>query len=88
MNEEEKLRLAKESVEAKLGFYIHLCIYILVCSFMVIINLTQSPEYKWFKWPVIGWGIGVFAHGFAIFMFAEGSTIKKRMIEKEIKKLD
>ena len=83
MNNEEKYKQAKESVEAKLGFYIHLFIYVLVCGFLILLNLTTNPDYYWFKWPVIGWGIGVFAHGFAVLFFSEGSSIKKRMIEKD-----
>lgn len=87
MEEKELYKQAKENVEAKLGFYIHLFIYIIVCAFLIILNLSTSPDYYWFIWPLIGWGIGVLGHGFGVFAFSEGSVLKKRMIEKELKKL-
>jgi len=49
-------------------------------------NLITSSQYLWFKWPLIGWGIGVFFHALAVFAFTEGSSIKERMIQKEMQK--
>jgi len=73
-------------VEAKIGFYIHLSIYIAVNIVLILINLRTSPQYIWFKWPLIGWGIGVFFHAMGIFVFTGKSAIKEQMIEKEIMK--
>lgn len=47
-NEEAYLR-AKKRVEAKIGFYIHLAVYAGVNILLIIINLSTSPEYVWFK---------------------------------------
>ena len=73
-------------MEAKIGFYIHLSIYIAVNIVLILINLRTSPQYIWFKWPLIGWGIGVFFHAMGIFVFTGKSAIKEQMIEKEIMK--
>lgn len=86
MENQETYQKAKERVEAKIGFYIHLAIYVVVNIFLVILNLTTSPHDFWFIWPLIGWGIGIFFHGLGVFVFAEGSLVKERMIEKEIQK--
>ena len=83
---DEKYEEAKKRVEAKFGFYIHLAIYIAVNILLVIINISTSPQYFWFKWPLIGWGIGVFFHALGVFLFSGGSAIKEQMIEKEMKK--
>ena len=64
----------------------HLAVYIAVSILLIIINLNTSPHYLWFKWPLIGWGIGVCFHGLGVFIFSEGSAIKEQMIEKEMKK--
>ena len=88
MEKDETYQRAKRRVEAKIGFYIHLAVYIGVNVLLIIVNLLTSPQYLWFKWPLIGWGIGIFFHGMATFIFS-GRTfqeIKGRMIEKEIKK--
>jgi hypothetical protein len=83
---QEAYQKAKERVEAKIGFYIHLAVYIGVNILLCIINLLTSPRYLWFLWPLIGWGIGVFFHALRVFTFIEGSGIKERMIEKEMTK--
>ncbi len=75
---------AKKRVEEKLGFYSHLAIYLVVNTILIIINLTQSPGATWFYWPLLGWGIGVFFHGMGVFVWGEGSSMKDRMIQKEM----
>jgi hypothetical protein len=88
MKNHEAYQRAKKRVEAKMGFYIHLAVYIGVNILLIIINLITSPQYLWFIWPLFGWGIGVFFHGISIFVFSgrKFKGIKERMIEKEIKK--
>jgi len=88
MENQEAYQRAKKRVEAKMGFYIHLAVYIGVNILLIIINLITSPQYLWFVWPLFGWGIGVFFHGMSIFVFSgrKFKGIKERMIEKEIKK--
>jgi hypothetical protein len=77
---------AKKRVEEKIGFYSHLAIYILVNAILIIINLTQSPGERWFYWPLIGWGIGLFFHGMGVFVWGEGSAMKDRMIKEEMER--
>ena len=69
-----------------MGFFIHLAVYIVVNTMLIIINLGTSSQYLWFKWPLIGWGIGVTFHGLGVFYFSGGSGFKERLIEKEMKK--
>lgn len=88
MENDEAYQRARKRVEAKIGFYIHLTVYVGVNILLIIINLLTSPQYFWFIWPLIGWGIGLFFHGMATFIFSGGKfhEIKDRMIEKEIGK--
>jgi len=83
---QEAYQKAKKRVEAKIGFYIHLAVYVGVNILLIIINLLTSTQELWFKWPLIGWGIGVFLHALGVFAFTERSSIKERMIEKEMEK--
>lgn len=73
-------------MEAKVGFYIHLSVYIAVNLLLIIVNLTTSPEYLWFRWPLMGWGIGLFFHAIGVFVFSGRSLVTEQMIEKEMKK--
>jgi hypothetical protein len=76
-------RRARLRAGAKLGIYIHLTAYIAVNLVLVVVNLSTTPHYLWFIWPLLGWGIGLFAHGFAVFV---GPKLMRRLVEKELEK--
>jgi len=88
MENQEAYQRAKRRAEAKIGFYIHLAVYVGVNILLVIINLSTSPQYIWFIWPLLGWGIGLFFHGMSIFVFSgkKFRGIKEKMIQDEMKK--
>ena len=88
MENQEAYRRGERRAEAKIGFYIHLAVYVGVNILLIIINLSTSPQYIWFKWPLLGWGIGLFFHGMSIFVFSgkKFKRIKEKMIEKEMKR--
>ena len=86
MENQEAYQRAKRRVEEKIGFFIHLAVYILVNCLLIVINLSTSSQYLWFKWPLIGWGIGVIFHALGVFIFTGGSIIKEHLIQKEMQK--
>lgn len=86
MENQEAYQRAKKRVKAKLGFYIHLAVYMFVNTAVIVINMSTSPGYFWFIWPLLGWGIGVFFHGVEVFVFSGGSSVMEKMIEKEMEK--
>ncbi len=47
------------------GFRIHFFAYVLVNALLIAINLLLTPHTLWFYWPLLGWGIGIVAHGLA-----------------------
>ena len=86
MQDQDAYERARRRVEAKLGFYIHLGIYVAVNILLVFLNLRFSPEKLWFFWPLLGWGIGICFHALGIFVFPSGSPIKERMIRRELER--
>lgn len=89
MSDDDKLyERAERRVNEKMGFYKHLCSYVIVNIFLVIINLISSPNNLWFYWATIGWGIGLIAHFFKVFIFHKfDETHRDDMIEKEMEKM-
>lgn len=85
MKNQEAYLKAKERVEDRMGFYIHLTVYLLVNTFLTILNLTFSRDYLWVIWPMIGWGSGLIIHGLRTFVFTAESSLKERLIEKEMR---
>jgi uncharacterized membrane protein len=49
------------------GFQIHLAAYVAVNLLLIAINLLTTPTVLWFFWPLLGWGIGILAHGAAVY---------------------
>jgi hypothetical protein len=50
---------------SSLGFKIHFVTYALVNLLLLAVNLLTTPNQLWFYWPLLGWGIGIVAHGAA-----------------------
>jgi len=86
MENNEAYERALRRAKAKLGFYIHLTVYIVINLLLIIINLSTSSQYLWFKWPLLGWSIGLFFHSISVFLFTSGYAIFDKMIEKEMEK--
>jgi len=86
MEDQEAYERAKKRAEAKIGFYLHLTIYVVVNIVLVIVNLRTSPEYLWFIWPLLGWGIGVFFHALEVFVLSGKRGVTARMIERELQR--
>ena len=59
------------------GFYGNLISYCIIIPFLVILNLMTSPRELWFYWPMLGWGIGLLAHGMNVFAIGKNWEEKK-----------
>ncbi len=68
---------AVKRVKELKGFYGNLISYCIVIPFLVIINLITSPKEIWFYWPMLGWGIGILAHGMNTFAIGKNWEEKK-----------
>jgi hypothetical protein len=86
MDEQTRYQKAKERVEEIKSFYLHLVAYLLVNSVLVVINLLTSPEYLWFIWPIMGWGIGLVIHGISVFGGLWGKSWEDRKIKEIMEK--
>lgn len=67
--ESERYYRAQKHVKEIKGFYIHLIVYCLVISVITFINLRYTPEFHWFWFSALGWGLGLFFHWLGIFGF-------------------
>lgn len=71
---------ASKRVEELKGFYGNLISYCIFIPFLIFINFQTSPQYYWFWWPMLGWGIGLISHG--IKTFGIGTDWEERQIKK------
>lgn len=79
-------RRAQARVEARLAFYRHATVYVLVNLFLIILNLLRSPDELWFYWPLLGWGIGLLSHAFNVYSYRWEGPRKDRMIQRELER--
>ncbi len=81
MNKESQAyEKATKRVKELRGFYGNLTSYVLVISFLAVLNILTSPGYLWFFWPMIGWGLGIAAH--AVTTFGIGKDWEERKIRE------
>ncbi|WP_196890089.1 histidine kinase [Aureivirga sp. CE67] len=66
-SEDEKLMKAKQHVKQLKEFYMGLMAYCLVIPGMIAMNLLTYPNFLWFFFPMIGWGIGMIFQAIKVF---------------------
>ena len=85
MEQKDLVRIARRRAHAKLGFLIHLTVFVLVNAMLFFINQRTTPDTMWSVFPLGGWALGLAIHGFAVFL--SGSGLRERMIAGELRKL-
>ncbi|HEX9979280.1 MAG TPA: histidine kinase [Flavobacterium sp.] len=68
-SEEANYYKMQRKVEDIKGFYSNLYSYILINIGLAVLNLATYPQFLWFLFPVIGWGIGVIVHWMSVFNY-------------------
>lgn len=58
---------------ARRAFMAQLGLYVVVITFLLILNLITSPDSLWFYWPALGWGLFIAISGVSMFVAASGN---------------
>lgn len=85
-NDEQRLQLAQRRVKRKMGFYVHLLVFVLVNAGLWAIN-TYHGGTRWHGWPLAGWGLGLAIHGLVTFLSLNGDGLQARMVADEVERL-
>ncbi len=83
-NGDKAYEKAQKRVKEIKSFYGNLISYCIIIPFLIIINLVTNPGHIWFHFPMLGWGIGLAAHGISV--FAIGKSWEERKIREILKK--
>ena len=87
LSDEEIDRLARRRAAAKMGWYVHACVYLLVNLFLFAMSDYAFGQRRWSMFPVLGWGLGLALHGVSVFVLGTGSGLRERLVEKERERL-
>jgi len=82
-------RLARKRAGAKLGWYMHAAVYLVINLFLFVLSEQAVGEggRRWSIYPMLGWGLGLALHGVAVFLLGSGNGLRERMIERERERL-
>lgn len=82
--------IAERRADAKIKFYRNLSVYIVVNAMLAFINWYATPDYWWVLFPLVFWGIGVFASFLRAFVLTDifdRAEYREQKIQKELEKL-
>lgn len=83
-NENLAYARAKERVEKLKGFYGNLISYCIVIPILIIVNLSSPHPFRWFWFPLLGWGMGLTFH--ALETFGYGKNWEEQKIQQILNK--
>lgn len=83
MNPEDIERLAHKRAGAKLGWYVHAAVYVVVNLFIFAISRYGFGERPWSVFPLLGWGVGLALHGISVFLLGAGGGLRERLVQQE-----
>lgn len=74
-------RLARRRAGAKMGWYIHAFVYVVVN--LGLVTLSAARGHTWAVYPLMGWGLGLLIHGAVVWFVAPGGGFYDRLVERE-----
>jgi hypothetical protein len=87
LSPEEIERLAQRRAGAKLGWYTHAVVYVLVNLFIFAISRHGFGTRPWSVYPLLGWGLGLALHGVSVFVLGTGGSLRERLVQSERERL-
>ncbi|WP_223788051.1 helix-turn-helix domain-containing protein [Marinicella meishanensis] len=77
---------AMEYVQGLKSFYVHAMVFVVINTFILLVNLLTSPGNLWFFWATLGWGLGLAMHAMVTFDWLGrfDSEWEKKQIEKRL----
>ena len=85
LSPDEMERLAQKRAGAKLGWYVHAMVYVVVNLFILAISRYGFGQQPWSALPLLAWGLGLALHGFSVFVL--GSGLGDRLVQQERERL-
>ena len=78
-------RLAHKRAAARLGWYVHAGVYVLVN--LALAAAAAISGRHWVLAPALAWGLGLAIHGAVVWMAMPGAQLYQRLLRQEIARL-
>ncbi|MGB9372504.1 MAG: 2TM domain-containing protein [Halobacteriota archaeon] len=83
-NDAELTQMARRRAEAKVAFYTHFAIYVVVNIGLIALWWFTGAGFPWFIFVIIFWGIAIVVQGSRLYI---GTGMTERMAERELERL-
>ena len=83
MTPEELDRLARNRAGAKMRWFLHAAVYVLVNLFVFGMSQHAFGSRSWSVFPMLGWGLGLALHGASVWLLEAGGDLREQMVQKE-----
>jgi hypothetical protein len=74
-------RTARRRAGAKMGWYIHASVFVVVNLFVALIAAAAGRD--WIVYPSMGWAIALTIHGVVVFFLTGGAGLHDRLVQRE-----
>jgi hypothetical protein len=87
LSDQELDQLARRRAGAKMGWYIHAIVYVLVNTLIFALSRYAFGQRPWSVFPLLGWSVGLVLHGVSVFLIGAGSPWRERLVQRERERL-
>jgi hypothetical protein len=81
-------RLARKRAGAKLGWYLHAAVFVVVNATLFALSARGWGDRAWRPGPLIGWGVGLALHWVSVFALGRGSALRERLVRQERERIE
>lgn len=83
LTDEQIEQTARRRAGAKLGWYAHAALYLIVNAGLFALARHGATHRPWNLYPAAGWGLGLVLHWFSVFVVGAGSGFRDSLVERE-----
>lgn len=87
LTDEQIEQIARRRAGAKLGWYAHAAVYLIVNAGLFALARHGFTHRPWNLYPAAGWGLGLVLHWFSVFVVGAGSSLRESLVERERQRL-
>lgn len=87
LSSQEIDKRARRRAGAKLGWYTHAAVYVLVNLVLLGLSANGFGTRPWSMFPLLGWGLGLTLHGLSVFLIGAGSGLREHLVQQEHERL-
>ena len=80
-------REARQIVRRR-AFFVHAAVWAATNVFLVVVWAVVGGGFPWFLFPLLGWGIGLVAHGAAAFLMSDPRDVVLEREERRVARGD